>query len=163
MFEQFSKSSFYTWSLRLSRPSERSGEDVDIILARLKNVKALERFHPRLLQQICLCGFYERLEKGITCRLKPNKWKDKQLIKNSPNHKSFDWSFFLYSVSAGRHRYELVCCPVWFPGCESLWNIELSGTAGTDVLIFIQWLISLREKKNKHSSSLRYWQMCRKP
>ncbi|XP_007546540.1 rap guanine nucleotide exchange factor 4 isoform X2 [Poecilia formosa] len=48
------------------RPAERSGEDVDIILARLRNVKALERFHPRLLQQICLCGFYECLEKGIT-------------------------------------------------------------------------------------------------
>eukprot|EP00064_Thunnus_orientalis_P000255 superscaffoldBa00000013_g255 len=48
------------------RPAERSGEDVDIILARLKNVKAFERFHPGLLQQICLCGFYECLEKGIT-------------------------------------------------------------------------------------------------
>uniref|UniRef100_A0A3B3YKQ4 Rap guanine nucleotide exchange factor (GEF) 4 n=1 Tax=Poecilia mexicana TaxID=48701 RepID=A0A3B3YKQ4_9TELE len=48
------------------RPAERSGEDVDIILARLRNVKALEGFHPRLLQQICLCGFYECLEKGIT-------------------------------------------------------------------------------------------------
>ncbi|XP_068560629.1 rap guanine nucleotide exchange factor 4 isoform X1 [Cebidichthys violaceus] len=48
------------------RPGERSGEDVDIILARLKNVKAFERFHPSLLQQICLCGFYECLEKGIT-------------------------------------------------------------------------------------------------
>ncbi|XP_034550612.1 rap guanine nucleotide exchange factor 4 isoform X1 [Notolabrus celidotus] len=48
------------------RPAERSGEDVDIILARLKNVKAFERFHLSLLQQICLCGFYECLEKGIT-------------------------------------------------------------------------------------------------
>ncbi|CAJ1079397.1 rap guanine nucleotide exchange factor 4 isoform X2 [Xyrichtys novacula] len=48
------------------RPAERSGEDVDIILARLKNVKAFERFHLGLLQQICLCGFYECLEKGIT-------------------------------------------------------------------------------------------------
>ncbi|KAK7939574.1 hypothetical protein WMY93_002900 [Mugilogobius chulae] len=48
------------------RPAERSGEDVDIILARLKSVKAFERFHPSLLQQICLCGFYECLEKGIT-------------------------------------------------------------------------------------------------
>uniref|UniRef100_A0A8C7LEE0 Rap guanine nucleotide exchange factor 4 n=1 Tax=Oncorhynchus kisutch TaxID=8019 RepID=A0A8C7LEE0_ONCKI len=47
-------------------PAERSGEDVDIILARLKCVKAFERFHPSLLQQICLCGFYECLEKGIT-------------------------------------------------------------------------------------------------
>ncbi|XP_066544027.1 rap guanine nucleotide exchange factor 4 isoform X2 [Amia ocellicauda] len=48
------------------RPSERSGEDVDIIFARLKDVKAFEKFHPNLLQQICLCGFYENLEKGIT-------------------------------------------------------------------------------------------------
>uniref|UniRef100_A0A6Q2XJR8 Rap guanine nucleotide exchange factor 4 n=1 Tax=Esox lucius TaxID=8010 RepID=A0A6Q2XJR8_ESOLU len=50
----------------LCRPAERSGEDVDIILSRLKRVKAFERFHPSLLQQICLCGFYECLEKGIT-------------------------------------------------------------------------------------------------
>uniref|UniRef100_A0A8C1AW06 Rap guanine nucleotide exchange factor 4 n=1 Tax=Cyprinus carpio carpio TaxID=630221 RepID=A0A8C1AW06_CYPCA len=48
------------------RPEERSGEDVDIILARLKSVKAFEKFHPALLQQICLCGFYECLDKGIT-------------------------------------------------------------------------------------------------
>ncbi|KAM6934732.1 rap guanine nucleotide exchange factor 4 [Xenentodon cancila] len=48
------------------RPAERTSEDVDIILARLKNVKAFERFHPSLLQQICLCGFYECLAKGIT-------------------------------------------------------------------------------------------------
>uniref|UniRef100_A0AAY4EU78 Rap guanine nucleotide exchange factor 4 n=1 Tax=Denticeps clupeoides TaxID=299321 RepID=A0AAY4EU78_9TELE len=48
------------------RPTERSREDVDIILARLKNVKAFEKFGPNLLQQICLCGFYECLEKGIT-------------------------------------------------------------------------------------------------
>ncbi|XP_076858904.1 rap guanine nucleotide exchange factor 4 isoform X3 [Brachyhypopomus gauderio] len=48
------------------RPAERSGEDVDIIMARLKSVKAFEKFHPSLLQQICLCGFYECLEKGIT-------------------------------------------------------------------------------------------------
>lgn len=48
------------------RPEERSGEDVDIILARLKSVKSFEKFHPAVLQQICLCGFYECLEKGIT-------------------------------------------------------------------------------------------------
>uniref|UniRef100_A0A8C1SSP4 Rap guanine nucleotide exchange factor 4 n=1 Tax=Cyprinus carpio TaxID=7962 RepID=A0A8C1SSP4_CYPCA len=48
------------------RPAERSGEDVDIILARMKGVKAFEKFHPNLLQQICMCGFYEYLEKGIT-------------------------------------------------------------------------------------------------
>lgn len=54
--------------LVLYRPEERSGEDVDIIMARLKRVKAFEKFHPTMLQQICLCGFYECLEKGITCR-----------------------------------------------------------------------------------------------
>uniref|UniRef100_A0A8C9Z314 Rap guanine nucleotide exchange factor 4 n=1 Tax=Sander lucioperca TaxID=283035 RepID=A0A8C9Z314_SANLU len=54
------------WSACCTGPAERSGEDVDIILARLKNVKAFERFHPSLLQQICMCGFYECLEKGIT-------------------------------------------------------------------------------------------------
>ncbi|KAB5577133.1 hypothetical protein PHYPO_G00206430 [Pangasianodon hypophthalmus] len=48
------------------RPEERSGEDVDIIMARLKRVKAFEKFHPAMLQQICLCGYYECLEKGIT-------------------------------------------------------------------------------------------------
>ncbi|XP_051568372.1 rap guanine nucleotide exchange factor 4-like isoform X4 [Myxocyprinus asiaticus] len=51
---------------RKKEPAERSGEDVDIILAQLKGVKAFEKFHPNLLQQICLCGFYEYLEKGIT-------------------------------------------------------------------------------------------------
>ncbi|KAM6985252.1 rap guanine nucleotide exchange factor 4 isoform 2-T2 [Aplochiton taeniatus] len=55
------------WIISLDkRPIERSGEDVDIILARLKNVKAFAKFQPSLLQQICLCGFYECLEKGIT-------------------------------------------------------------------------------------------------
>ncbi|KAI4544095.1 hypothetical protein MG293_004361 [Ovis ammon polii] len=48
------------------RPLERSSEDVDIIFTRLKEVKAFEKFHPNLLHQICLCGYYENLEKGIT-------------------------------------------------------------------------------------------------
>uniref|UniRef100_A0A663MF24 Rap guanine nucleotide exchange factor 4 n=1 Tax=Athene cunicularia TaxID=194338 RepID=A0A663MF24_ATHCN len=48
------------------KPLERSSEDVDIIFTRLKEVKAFEKFHPNLLQQICLCGYYENLEKGIT-------------------------------------------------------------------------------------------------
>ncbi|KAM5153160.1 rap guanine nucleotide exchange factor 4 isoform 1-T1 [Mantella aurantiaca] len=48
------------------RPLERSGEDVDIIFARLKEVKAFEKFHPNVLQQICFCGYYESLEKGVT-------------------------------------------------------------------------------------------------
>uniref|UniRef100_A0A4W3IRK8 Rap guanine nucleotide exchange factor 4 n=1 Tax=Callorhinchus milii TaxID=7868 RepID=A0A4W3IRK8_CALMI len=44
----------------------RSSEDIDIIFTRLKEVKAFEKFHPSLLQQICFCGFYENLEKGVT-------------------------------------------------------------------------------------------------
>uniref|UniRef100_A0A674D8D2 Rap guanine nucleotide exchange factor 4 n=1 Tax=Salmo trutta TaxID=8032 RepID=A0A674D8D2_SALTR len=54
------------FSLNNASLSLRSGEDVDIILARLKRVKAFERFHPSLLQQICLCGYYECLERGVT-------------------------------------------------------------------------------------------------
>uniref|UniRef100_A0A8C2XGF7 Rap guanine nucleotide exchange factor 4b n=1 Tax=Cyclopterus lumpus TaxID=8103 RepID=A0A8C2XGF7_CYCLU len=50
----------------LHRPSERSGEDVDIILTRLREVKAFHRFPPPLLLQICAGAFYECLEKGIT-------------------------------------------------------------------------------------------------
>uniref|UniRef100_A0A4W3IRM1 Rap guanine nucleotide exchange factor 4 n=1 Tax=Callorhinchus milii TaxID=7868 RepID=A0A4W3IRM1_CALMI len=45
---------------------KRSSEDIDIIFTRLKEVKAFEKFHPSLLQQICFCGFYENLEKGVT-------------------------------------------------------------------------------------------------
>lgn len=51
----------------LHRPSERSGEDVDIILTRLREVKAFQKFPSPLLLQICACAFYECLEKGITC------------------------------------------------------------------------------------------------
>ncbi|XP_070988783.1 rap guanine nucleotide exchange factor 4-like [Oncorhynchus clarkii lewisi] len=48
------------------RPAERSAEDLDIILTRLKGFKAFQRFHPSLLLQICSCAFYEYLGKGIT-------------------------------------------------------------------------------------------------
>uniref|UniRef100_A0A663MGV1 Rap guanine nucleotide exchange factor 4 n=1 Tax=Athene cunicularia TaxID=194338 RepID=A0A663MGV1_ATHCN len=57
---------FYTFIFLEILPLERSSEDVDIIFTRLKEVKAFEKFHPNLLQQICLCGYYENLEKGIT-------------------------------------------------------------------------------------------------
>nr|XP_026245332.1 rap guanine nucleotide exchange factor 4-like [Urocitellus parryii] len=57
---------FFFASSLLYRPLERSSEDVDIIFTRLKEVKAFEKFHPNLLHQICLCGYYENLEKGIT-------------------------------------------------------------------------------------------------
>ncbi|CAM9537424.1 unnamed protein product [Lampetra fluviatilis] len=48
------------------RPSERSMEDVELVAARLKQLKAFEEFHPNLLQQISLLGYYEELERGIT-------------------------------------------------------------------------------------------------
>ncbi|XP_033639246.1 rap guanine nucleotide exchange factor 4-like isoform X4 [Asterias rubens] len=48
------------------RPSERTGEDLDIIYSRLKDVKAFEKLHPLLLQQICCYSYYEDLEKAIT-------------------------------------------------------------------------------------------------
>ena len=48
------------------RSFERTGEDLDIIYARLKSVKAFEKVHPALLQQICLFGCYEELDEGVT-------------------------------------------------------------------------------------------------
>ena len=33
-------------------------------------MKAFETFDPTLLQQICYYGYYEDLEKGITCEYK---------------------------------------------------------------------------------------------
>uniref|UniRef100_A0A2K5M3A9 Rap guanine nucleotide exchange factor 4 n=1 Tax=Cercocebus atys TaxID=9531 RepID=A0A2K5M3A9_CERAT len=56
----------YPRSMREWDEFERHSEDVDIIFTRLKEVKAFEKFHPNLLHQICLCGYYENLEKGIT-------------------------------------------------------------------------------------------------
>ncbi|XP_052795915.1 rap guanine nucleotide exchange factor 4-like isoform X2 [Mya arenaria] len=48
------------------RPCDRTGEDLDIIYSRLKDIKVFEKFHPMLLQQICYYGYYEDLEKGVT-------------------------------------------------------------------------------------------------
>uniref|UniRef100_A0A672ISN3 Zgc:171558 n=1 Tax=Salarias fasciatus TaxID=181472 RepID=A0A672ISN3_SALFA len=62
----FSSLTLLLISFSLPRPAERSGEDVDIILTRLREVKAFQRFPPPLLLQICACAFYECLEKGIT-------------------------------------------------------------------------------------------------
>jgi len=48
------------------RPADRTGEDLDIIYSRLKDLKAFERFHCTVLQQICYYGYYQDLEGGIT-------------------------------------------------------------------------------------------------
>jgi len=47
------------------RPADRTGEDLDMIYAHLKDLKAFEKFHPLLLQQICYYSFYEDLEQGV--------------------------------------------------------------------------------------------------
>ena len=49
------------------RPADRTGEDLDLIFARLKDLKAFEKFHPLLLQQICYYSYYEDLEQGVIC------------------------------------------------------------------------------------------------
>ncbi|XP_065945317.1 rap guanine nucleotide exchange factor 4 isoform X2 [Magallana gigas] len=48
------------------RPCDRTGEELDLIYSHLKNLKAFEKFHPSLLQQICVYGYYEDLDKGVT-------------------------------------------------------------------------------------------------
>ena len=52
-----------------NRPSDRTGEDLDIIYSRLKDLKAFERFHPLLLQQICYYSYYEDLDQGVIRKL----------------------------------------------------------------------------------------------
>ena len=47
------------------RPADRTGEDLDMIYTHLKDLKAFEKFHPLLLQQICYYSFYEDLEQGV--------------------------------------------------------------------------------------------------
>ena len=49
-------------------PADRTGEDLDIIYSRLKDLKAFEKFHPMLLQQICYYSYYEELEQGVICK-----------------------------------------------------------------------------------------------
>ena len=65
-------------SLRhVCRPADRTGEDLDLIYARLKDLKAFEKFHPLLLQQICYYSYYEDLEQGVICecrRLPVSLW-----------------------------------------------------------------------------------------
>ncbi|CAF0894833.1 unnamed protein product [Didymodactylos carnosus] len=48
------------------RPTDRTGEDLDKIFSKLKDVKAFEKFHPLLIQQLCYYSYYENLEKGVT-------------------------------------------------------------------------------------------------
>ena len=128
-----------------SRPTERSREDVDLILARLQTLRAFERFHPCVLHQICLRGFYECLERGVTCRCPCDESPEigcmcclcsMCMLLISVRTKSLKrccWllldvfffvlymiSFFVMgyflSVSPRRHWYQLVRGVVWFTG-----------------------------------------------
>jgi Rap guanine nucleotide exchange factor 4 len=48
------------------RPTDRTSDDLDIIFSKLKDVKAFEKFHPLLLQQLCYYSYFENLEKNVT-------------------------------------------------------------------------------------------------
>ncbi len=58
----------FSMCIDLFRPAERTGEDLDIIYSRLKDLKAFEKFHPLLLQQICYYSYYEDLDQGVICK-----------------------------------------------------------------------------------------------
>ncbi len=48
------------------RPTDRTSDDLDVIFSKLKDVKAFEKFHPLLIQQLCYYSYFENLEKGVT-------------------------------------------------------------------------------------------------
>jgi hypothetical protein len=43
-------------------------KDVELISARLRRVEQLCKLPNSVLQQLALCGYYEDLEKGVTCK-----------------------------------------------------------------------------------------------
>lgn len=47
-------------------PTDRTSDDLDTIFSKLKDVKAFEKFHPLLIQQLCYYSYFESLEKGVT-------------------------------------------------------------------------------------------------
>jgi hypothetical protein len=51
-----------------SRPCDRNMRDVELISCRLRRVEPLCRLTNSALQQLAMCGFYEDLEKGVTCK-----------------------------------------------------------------------------------------------
>lgn len=42
--------------------------DVELIACRLRRTEPLCRLTNSALQQLAMCGFYEDLEKGVTCK-----------------------------------------------------------------------------------------------
>lgn len=70
----------------ISRPCDRNVKDVELISARLRRVEQLCKLPNSVLQQLALCGYYEDLEKGVTCKFVSSQYID---VKNI---------FFLWSV-----------------------------------------------------------------
>lgn len=52
------------------RPDDRNLRDADLIAHRLRRVEALGRLPDRILKELALVGYYEDLEKGVTCEYK---------------------------------------------------------------------------------------------
>lgn len=50
------------------RPCDRNLRDAELISCRLRRVEPLCRLPGSALQQLAMCGFYEDLEKGVTCK-----------------------------------------------------------------------------------------------
>ena len=50
------------------RPIDRTSDDLDTIFSKLKDVKAFEKFHPLLIQQLCYYSYFESLERSVTRR-----------------------------------------------------------------------------------------------
>lgn len=57
----------YFFILTACRPCDRNLRDAELISCRLRRVEPLCRLPGSALQQLAMCGFYEDLEKGITC------------------------------------------------------------------------------------------------
>ena len=62
---------FFCWFF--CRPCDRNLRDVELISCRLRRVEPLCRLPGSALQQLALCGFYEDLEKGVTCKCEKYK------------------------------------------------------------------------------------------
>lgn len=59
---------YYVAWLWKNRPCDRNLRDAELISCRLRRVEPLCRLPGSALQQLAMCGFYEDLEKGITCK-----------------------------------------------------------------------------------------------
>lgn len=65
MFFYFNKN--FLIRFYFSRPCDRNVKDVELISGRLRRVEQLCKLPSSVLQQLALVGYYEDLEKGVTC------------------------------------------------------------------------------------------------